>query len=156
MMVVWRITRKIYRNCFVYDSCAQWYAHTICVIIIVWSGTLSQSGAAWHFGLSLIWRNLFMLELSSLTTSLVIIPLPSNRCHPRNGDCLEGKRENCEVCSVNFCVQQCTVQCTHVWAVVCWLDLAYLWMYGVLQLICVRCSILGLFVLVCVCVLLLC
>jgi len=41
-------------------------------------------------------------------------PFPSNRHHRSNGDCLEGKRENYQVCSVQYCVQQlCTVQCTH-------------------------------------------
>jgi len=42
-------------------------------------------------------------------------PLPSNRHHLSNGDCLEGKGENYRVCSVQYCVQQlCTVQCTHM------------------------------------------
>jgi len=42
-------------------------------------------------------------------------PLPSNRHHRSNGDCLEGNRENYQVCSVQYCVQQlCTVQCTHM------------------------------------------
>jgi len=42
-------------------------------------------------------------------------PLPSNRHHRSNGDCLEGKRENYEVCSVQYCVQQlCPVRCTHM------------------------------------------
>ena len=50
-------------------------------------------------------------------------PLPSNRHHRRNGDCLEGKRENYQICSVQYCVQQlCTVQCTHIWT-----DLTVLW-----------------------------
>ena len=41
--------------------------------------------------------------------------IPSNRHHRRNGDCLEGKRENYQACSVQSCVQQlCTVQCTHM------------------------------------------
>jgi len=32
-----------------------------------------------------------------------------------DGDHLEGKRENYQVCSVQYCVQQlCTVQCTHI------------------------------------------
>jgi len=39
---------------------------------------------------------------------------PSNRHHRSNRDCLEGKRENYQVCSVRYCVQQCTVQCTHM------------------------------------------
>ena len=42
-------------------------------------------------------------------------PLPSNRHHPSSVDCLEGKRENYQICSVQYCVQQlCTVQCTHI------------------------------------------
>jgi len=50
-------------------------------------------------------------------------PLPSSRHHRSNGDCLEGKRENYQVCSEQYCVQQlCTVQCTHISA-----DLTVLW-----------------------------
>ena len=50
-------------------------------------------------------------------------PLPSNRHHRSSGDCLEGKRENYKVCSVQYCVQQlCTVQRTHTW-----MDLTVLW-----------------------------
>jgi len=75
-------------------------------------------------------------------------PLPSNRHHRRNDDCLEGKRENYQVCFVQYCVQQlCIMQCTHIWTdltVVCWLDLAFLWLYCVLHFICVRFSFLGL------------
>ena len=42
-------------------------------------------------------------------------PLPSNRHNRRCGDCLEGKGENYQVCSVQYCVQQlCTVRCTHI------------------------------------------
>jgi len=33
-------------------------------------------------------------------------PFPSNRHHRSNDDCLEGKRKNYEVCSVQYCVQQ--------------------------------------------------
>ena len=41
-------------------------------------------------------------------------PLPWNKPHRSNGDCLEGKGENYQVWSVQYCVQQlCTVQCTH-------------------------------------------
>ena len=37
--------------------------------------------------------------------------------------CLEGKRENYQVCSVQYCVQQLyTVSCTHIWT-----DLTVLW-----------------------------
>jgi len=43
-------------------------------------------------------------------------PLPSNRHHRSSGDCLEGKGENYQVCSVQYCVQQlCTVGCTLIW-----------------------------------------
>ena len=42
-------------------------------------------------------------------------PLPSNRHHLSCGDRLEGKGENYQVCSVQYCVQQlCTVRCTHI------------------------------------------
>ena len=42
-------------------------------------------------------------------------PLPSNRHHRSCGDRLEGKGENYQVCSVQYCVQQlCTVRCTHI------------------------------------------
>jgi len=65
-------------------------------------------------------------------------PLPSYRHRWSNDDCLEVKRENYQVCSVQYCVQQlCTVQCTHIGTdltVVCWLDLAFLWLFCVLQL----------------------
>ena len=41
--------------------------------------------------------------------------LLSNRHHRSCGDCLEGKGENYQVCSVQYCVQQlCTVRCTHI------------------------------------------
>ena len=33
-------------------------------------------------------------------------PPSSNRHRQNNGDCLEGKRENYQVCSVQYCVQQ--------------------------------------------------
>jgi len=50
---------------------------------------------------------------------LAACPLPSSRHHRSNGDCVDGKRENYQVC----CVQQlCTVQCTHIWT-----DLTVLW-----------------------------
>ena len=41
--------------------------------------------------------------------------LCQNRHHRCNDNCLEGKRENYQVCSVQHSVQQlCTVQCTHI------------------------------------------
>ena len=43
--------------------------------------------------------------------------------HRRSGDCLEGKRENYHVCSVQYYVQQLyTMNCTHIWT-----DLTVLW-----------------------------
>jgi len=56
----------------------------------------------------------------------------------------------------------CTVPCTHIWTdltVVCCLNLTSLWLYCVLQFVCVRFSFLGLFcviVYLCMCALLLC
>ena len=45
----------------------------------------------------------------------VFPPLPSNAHHRSSGDCLEGKGENYQVCSVQYCVQQlCTARCTHI------------------------------------------
>ena len=32
----------------------------------------------------------------------MVCPLPSNRHHPSSGDCLEGKGENYQVCSVQY------------------------------------------------------
>jgi len=50
-------------------------------------------------------------------------PFPSNRHHRSNGDCLEGKTGNYQVCSVQYCVQQLyTVNCTLVWT-----ELTVLW-----------------------------
>ena len=49
---------------------------------------------------------------------------------------------------MQHCVQQlCTVQCTHMNrpSSCLWLDLAFLWLYYVLQFICVRFRFLGLF-----------
>jgi len=37
--------------------------------------------------------------------ALLLDPLPSNRHHRSNGDCLEGKGENYQACSVQYCVQ---------------------------------------------------
>ena len=74
------------------------------------------------------------------THYMFTLPLPSKRQHLSNDDCLEGKTEGYQVCSVQYCVQQvCTVQCTHIrtdLTVVCWLDLAFLWLYCALQLMC--------------------
>ena len=38
--------------------------------------------------------------------SVCLSPFPSNRHHRSSGDCLEGKRENYQVCSVQYWVQQ--------------------------------------------------
>ena len=50
-----------------------------------------------------------------VTTVLNAVVPPSSRHRWSNDDCLEGKRKNYQVCSVQYCVQQlCTVQCTHM------------------------------------------
>ena len=54
--------------------------------------------------------------LRGATWLVTVGPLPSNRHHRSCGDRLEGKGENYQVCSVQYCVQQlCTVRCTHIW-----------------------------------------
>jgi len=61
---------------------------------------------------------LWFLRLSSFFMAALWnrAPLPSNRHHLSNGDCLEGKGGNYQVCSVQYCAQQlCTVRCTHIW-----------------------------------------
>jgi len=43
-------------------------------------------------------------------------PVTSNRHHRSNSDCQKANRENYQVCSVQYCVQQLhTAQCTHIW-----------------------------------------
>jgi len=80
---------------------------------------------------------------------LLQVPFPWSRHYRSSDNCLEGKRGNYQVCSVQYCVQQlCAMQCIHIWTdltVVCWLDLAFLWLCYVPQCICVRFSFLGLF-----------
>jgi len=61
--------------------------------------------------------------LSAAVVRRRVLPLPSNRHHRSNDDCLESKREYYQVCSVQYCAQQlCTVQCRHIWT-----DLTILW-----------------------------
>ena len=79
--------------------------------------TTDSLGKSYH-----IWREVVEMIVSVLHASRVtkcvtvkISPLPSNRHHRSSGDCLEGKGENCQVCSVQYCVQQlCTMRCTHI------------------------------------------
>ena len=61
----------------------------------------------------------------AMTRTLAPVPpfFSSNRHHRSNGDCLEGKRENYQVCSVQYYVQQLyTVNCIHTWT-----DITVLW-----------------------------
>ena len=51
----------------------------------------------------------------SLLSAHTSTRFPSNRHHRSSGDCLEGKRENYQVCSVQYCVQHLyTVNCTYI------------------------------------------
>jgi len=60
-------------------------------------------------------RDIITLLWLAVKDPLNGLSLPSNRHHQSDGDCLEGKTENYQVCSVQYCVQQlCTVQCTHI------------------------------------------
>ena len=46
----------------------------------------------------------------------VVVTVPISLSVRCLSDCLNGKRDNYHVCSVQYCVQQlCTVQCTHTW-----------------------------------------
>ena len=118
----------------------------------VFSGTLNPTQSINHVGYlpSVLWRgrkgirpvkNLSgeVLTLLSVWSEVQIICIWSSYCHPiiscsskihnclpfwcQLTHCLEGKGENYQVCSVQYCVQQlCTVQCTHIWT-----DLTGLW-----------------------------
>ena len=65
-------------------------------------------------------ERVLVLALCLVNTLMALVgwltaPLPSNRHHWSSGDCLEGKGENYQVCSVQCCVQElCTVRCTHI------------------------------------------
>jgi len=64
------------------------------------------------------WKNLWALGgmKRACCRVLHLYPLPSSRHHRSSDDCPAGKRENYQVCSVQYCAQQlCTVQCTHIW-----------------------------------------
>jgi len=51
-----------------------------------------------------------------------LFPLPSNRHHRSNDDCLEGERENYQLCSVQHCCAT-VVHSEHLClTVVCWLN----------------------------------
>ena len=60
------------------------------------------------------WKR-FIIVLMMMMPSVLCPPLPSNRHHRSCGDRLEGKGENYQVCSVQYCAPQlCTVRCTHI------------------------------------------
>ena len=71
---------------------------------------------------SVLHANCVLEIIMCVKTTMVIFmsieppPLPSNRHHWSIGDCLEGKRQNYRVYSVQFYVQQlCTARSTHIW-----------------------------------------
>ena len=85
--------------------------------VIIW-----QTARCLFFTIVMCVFDVLLIKGSLLITPGNTTP-PSNRHHQNNGDCLEGKWENYQVCSVQYCVQQlCTVQCTHVWT-----DLTVIW-----------------------------
>jgi len=85
-----------------------------------------------------------------------VFPLPSNRHHRSNDDWrVRGKIVRSILFSIEcYNCAQCNV---HAWTdltVVCWLDLAFLWLYCLLQFVRVRFSFLGLFCVIvhlCIC-----
>jgi len=85
---------------------------------------------------------LYHIHPSNVTDFFLDHPpsLPSNSYCWSNGDCLEGRRENYQVCYVLYCVQQlCTVQWTDL-AVVLSVRFSFSVVLHVLQSICVRFS----------------
>jgi len=74
----------------------------------------------------ILWKVFYTLKVLIVAGCLLLMyviyephldvgPLPSNRHHRSCADRLEGKGENYQVCSVQYCVQQlCTVRCTHI------------------------------------------
>jgi len=139
-LVCWSQTRKL-------DSCeaGTWWcmlcyfygiqSFLVCNNYVKYIINLFLSYVPWHGTLWYIYRLVITYPTlraslhwcTGLTTRsrnwLVHAPLPSNRHHRSHGECLEGTRENYQVCSVQYCVQQlCTVQCTHRWT-----NLTVLW-----------------------------
>ena len=81
-----------------------WLSQTVCGLL--------GGGGTWSVDSCWLTAGSFNCALSTFTSP----PLPSNRHHLSCGDRLEGKGENYQVCSVQYCVQQlCTVRCTHIW-----------------------------------------
>ena len=73
--------------------------------------------------LALTDRSLLNTFSPALLGFLAASPFPSNRHRWSTGHYLEGKRENYQVCSVRYCVQQLyTVNYTHIWT-----ELTVLW-----------------------------
>jgi len=92
-------------------------------IFVTWFLLISSS--SFFFFLSSFFPRLIsaVADWMYTITSIHDASLPSNRHHRSNGDCLEGKRENYQLYSVQYCASQlCTVQCTHIWT-----DLTVLW-----------------------------
>jgi len=107
---------------------------------VIWCFTPHKNKSFWPITRCTFWLGLYLslqlglyLSLTTLfffdidTTGIfwkrMCSPFPLNRHHRCNGECLEGKRENYRVCSVQYCVQQLySVNCTHIWT-----DLTVLW-----------------------------
>jgi len=102
----------IHRDIWPQQICADnWEA------VPLWGGPGSPSNTMWKGPRPTCMQSFVLIRPT------VWLPLPSNRHHRSNGDGLEGKRENYQVCSAQYCVQQlCTVWCTHIWT-----DLTVLW-----------------------------
>jgi len=114
------IAQQSWRHCVTSLRSAHWLASSLklaahCPVIGCWPSCCSSLMDYVHFSppeFNSAW------ELSKYTATVHAcgVPVPANRHHRSNGDCLEGKRENYQVSSVQYCVQQlCTVRCTHIW-----------------------------------------
>jgi len=94
--------------------CVQYCVQQLCTvqcthIWTVYQCSISEVLQVW------LQENTVRYNRSRLSLARCFSPLPSNRHHRSCGDRLEGKGENYQVCSVQYCVPQlCTVRCAHM------------------------------------------
>jgi len=114
-------SRVYFKCCFVFLH-MMWLFHSV-----GWAKGRASSLYEPHFiyPQRFCWRPGPLPVESTAWKNLSPSPFPSNRHHWSNGDCLEDKKENYQVCSVQYRVQQLyTVNCTHIWTklTVLWIE----------------------------------
>jgi len=107
------IRKKLVKHQYLLDVPTIWWTYGLLaaeIISLVWGTPANFNG--FHVLAALLHGTLVVC----VSQTAAFNPLPSNRHHRSCGDRLEGKGENYQVCSVQYCVQQlCTVRCTHIW-----------------------------------------